>query len=336
MGESEEFAARLRAAVTRRFGPPGDIANLRRLTGGATKATWSFAARVGEKSWPLVLQVASPRSAAPGDPLSELPRVVGQDDAAVMIAAAAAGVPVPPIRAVLDAEDGLGPGCIMDLVSGESIARRILREAEFAPLRTGFAEQCGTILARIHAMHTVSLPFLKRFGAAEQFDLYRRVYLSLDHPQPVIELGLRWADERLPPPRAPAVLHGDFRLGNLICGPARIAAVIDWELACLGDRLQDLGWLCVKTWRFGGKPPVGGMGQREELVEAYERASGHAVDLADLHFWEGFGSIKWAIMCLMKGQEHRRTGRRSVEQLAIGRRMEEPLHDFLQFIAGED
>lgn len=336
MSEPEELAALLRAVVRRRLGPPGDIAELRRLTGGATKASWSFAARVGTKDLPLILQLANPRAAAPGDPLAELPRVVGRDDAALMIAAASAGVPVPPVRVALDAEDGLGPGCIMDFVAGETIARRILREAEFAPLRADFAAQCGTILARLHAMDAASLPFLKSFGAAEQVDLYRRVYASLDHPQPVIELGLRWAADRLPAQRAPAVLHGDFRLGNLICGPDRIAAVIDWELGALGDRLQDLGWLCVKTWRFGGKLPVGGMGAREELVAAYERAGGVAVDVAALRFWEGFGSIKWAIMCLMKGQEHRRTGRRSVEQLAIGRRMEEPLHDFLQLIAGED
>lgn len=336
MSQPEEFAAKLRAVVMCRLGPPGDLAEVKRLTGGATKATWSFSARVGEENVPLILQLANPRAAAPGDPLAELPRVVGEDDAALLIAAAAAGVPVPPVRAVLAAEDRLGPGCIMDFVPGETIARRILREAEFAPLRADFATQCGTILARLHAMDAGPLCFLKRFGAAEQVDLYRRVYASLDHPQPVIELGLRWAEDRLPGLRPPAVVHGDFRLGNLICNAGRIAAVIDWELAVLGDPVQDLGWLCVKTWRFGGRLPVGGMGTREQLVDAYERAGGCGVDAAALHFWEGFGSIKWAIMCLMKGQEHRRTGRRSIEQLAIGRRMEEPLHDFLQLIAGED
>jgi aminoglycoside phosphotransferase (APT) family kinase protein len=240
------------------------------------------------------------------------------------------------VRTVLGVEDRLGAGCIMDFVPGETIARRILREADFAPLRAGFAAQCGTILARLHAMDAAPLGFLQHFGAAKQVALYRRVYESLDHPQPVIELGLRWAEDRLPAARPPVVVHGDFRLGNLICGAERIAAVIDWELGARGNPAQDLGWLCVKTWRFGGKRPVGGMGERAELVDAYRRAGGSAIEAAELRFWEGFGSIKWAVMCLMKGQEHRRTGKRSVEQLAIGRRMEEPLHDFLQLIAGED
>jgi aminoglycoside phosphotransferase (APT) family kinase protein len=337
MSPAADFAATLHAAVARRVGAPGDIAELKRLTGGATKATWSFTARLGAQDLPLILQISNPRGAlAPGDVLAELPRVVGKDDAAMMIAAAAAGVPAPPVRAVLAAEDGLGPGYIMDRVPGETIARRILRDAEFAPLRRSFAEQCGAILARLHELPAAALPFLQPFGPAEQVRLYRRVYQSADHPQPVIELGLRWAEDHLPPAHRLGVVHGDFRLGNLICGHERIAAVIDWEIGALGDPVQDLGWLCVKTWRFGGKPPVGGMGTREALVAAYARAGGVAVDAAHLRFWEGFGSIKWAIMCLMKGQEHHRTGRRSVEQLAIGRRMEEPLHDFLLLLSGED
>jgi aminoglycoside phosphotransferase (APT) family kinase protein len=311
MSASPDFAAALQAAVLRRIGAPGNIAELKRLTGGATKVTWSFRARVAEQDLSLILQLSTPRALAPEGVLAELPRVIGKEDAAMMIAAAASGVPTPPVRAVLADEDGLGPGYIMDRVPGETIARRILRDSEFAPLRQGFAEQCGAILARLHRMPAAALPFLEPFGPAEQVRLYRRVYQSLDHPQPVIELGLRWAEDHLPPAHRHGVVHGDFRLGNLICGHQRIAAVIDWEIGVLGDPVQDLGWLCVKTWRFGGEP-------------------------AHLRFWEGFGSIKWAIMCLIKGQEHLRTGKRTVEQLAIGRRMEEPLHDFLLLLSGED
>ena len=334
---AEAFAAKLTAAVTRHEGEPGTIGDLQRLTGGATKETWLFSAEIAGRSIPLVLQLSTPRAPlAPDDALAALPRVVGQDDAALMIVAAAAGVPAPPIRAVLTPEDGLGAGYIMAFVPGETIARRILREPQFAALRADFAEQCAAILARIHRLDAAALPFLQPCGAAEQIELYRRVYDALGHPQPVIELGLRWAEMHLPRRRRNAVVHGDFRLGNLICAEDRIAAVIDWELAVLGDPVQDLGWLCVKTWRFGGPAPVGGMGRREALLAAYERAGGSAVDAEDLRFWEAFGSIKWAIMCLMKGLEHRRTGRRSLEQLAIGRRMEEPLHDFLQLLHGED
>lgn len=336
MGEHQDIAAKLPAIVAQHIGTPGEIAELKRLTGGATKATWSFTARIGAETRPFILQLSRPRAAAAGDPIAELPRVVGADDAALMRAAAAAGVPTPLVRAVLAPEDGLGPGYIMDFVAGETIGRRILREPAFAPLRQGFAGECGAILGRLHRPEASALPFLKPFGAAAHVDVYRRVYQSLDRPQPAIELGLRWAEDHLPTERRLAVVHGDFRLGNLICGTERIAAVIDWELGALGDPLQDLGWLCVRTWRFGGKAPVGGMGRREDLVAAYERAAGTVVDLAQLRFWEAFGSLKWAIMCMMMGEEHRRGGVRSVERLAIGRRMEEPLFDFLHLLAGED
>src|SRR5215472_4821656 len=156
----DAFAAKLQAAVARHLGEPGTIADLKRLTGGATKETWLFSAHIADQSMPLVLQLSAPRAPfAPDDALAALPRVVGQDDAALMIAAAASGVPAPPVRAVLTPEDGLGAGYIMAFVPGETIARRILREPGFATLRHGFAEACGAILARLHCMDAGALPF---------------------------------------------------------------------------------------------------------------------------------------------------------------------------------
>lgn len=317
--------AKLRAAVARLLGPPGDILELRRLTAGATKATWAFKAQVGDARLPLILQLSNGSSRS-GDEAT-LPLVAGRDDAALMIAAGEAGVPAPPVRAVLTEDCGLGEGYIMDYVSGETIARRILREPHFAPLRENFASQCGEILARIHKMDAVSVPFLTECGAHRQIRLYRSLSDRYNYPIPALEVAFRWAEDHLPPATRATVVHGDFRMGNLICGEERIQAVLDWELACLGDPMQDLGWLCVKTWRFGGRGVVGGIGQRADLFAAYERASGMAVDPAHVRFWEGWGCIKWAIICLMKGQSQR-----SVEAFAIGRRMEEPLYDFLEFV----
>jgi hypothetical protein len=112
--------------------------------------------------------------------------------------------------------------------------------------------------------------------------------------------------------------------------------VLDWELAQLGDPMLDLGWLCVKTWRFGGALPVGGFGHRDELFAAYERAGGGPVDPAHVRFWEAFGCIKWAVMCMQKGLGHPPGARGSVEAVAIGRRIEEPLLDFLDLITGQE
>jgi aminoglycoside phosphotransferase (APT) family kinase protein len=328
--ERDEIAGKIREAVARLVGPPGDIHELRRLTAGATKATWTLRAQVGDTLVPLVLQVSS----TVPDPPNPLPRVAAGHDAALILAARKAGVPAPPVRAVLTPECGLGEGYLMDFVAGETIPRRILREPCFAALRETFAAQCGEILARIHSMEAASLPFLDLFDARRQVQLYRSVYESYDIPIPALELALHWAEKHAPPPTQTTVVHGDFRIGNLICGQDRIQAVIDWELACAGDPMQDLGWICVRTWRFGGPGPVAGIGSREDLFAAYERASNKPVDPARVRFWEGWGSVKWAIMCLVKGQAHRRDpSERTVEAFAIGRRMEEPIHDFLEFIS---
>jgi aminoglycoside phosphotransferase (APT) family kinase protein len=329
-----EVAGKIRNAVARLIGPPGEISELRRLTAGATKATWTFRAQVGDSLIPLVLQVSN--TASHRDATS-LPRVPARNDAALLAAAADAGVPVPPVRAVLTAEFGLGEGSMMDFISGETIPRRILREPNFAALRGTFASQCGQILARVHVMNTVSLPFLEPLDARRQIEIYRAVYESYDIPIPALELALRWAEKHAPAPNRTTVVHGDFRIGNLICGDDRIRAVLDWELACLGDPMQDLGWICVRTWRFGGSGVVGGIGSREDLFAAYERASQAKVDAARVRFWEAWGSVKWAIMCLVKGQAHRQDpAERTVEAFAIGRRMEEPIHDFLEFLSTGD
>lgn len=263
----------------------------------------------------------------------KLPTLGGKEDAAMLLVAGKECVPVPRVRAILTPDCGLGEGCITDFVSGETIARRILREPRFTLLRGNFASQCGEILACIHAMDASNLSFLMALDGPRQIALYRDVYDSFDYLVPTIELGFRWAEDHLPASPRTAVTHGDFRMGNLICGEECIRAVLDWELAHIGDPMQDLGWLCLKTWRFGGSYPVGGIGSRADLFAAYERSAGVSVDPAHVHFWEVWGCIRWAIMCLSKGLAYRRDpAQRTVEAFAIGRRMEEPLFDFLELL----
>ncbi len=99
-------------------------------------------------------------------------------------------------------------------------------------------------------------------GAAAQLDQYRTLLDTFGEPHPAFELGLRWLADRVPDaPPEPELVHGDYRNGNFIVGPEGIRAVLDWELAHLGDCIEDLGWLCVKSWRFGVPDKlVGGFG----------------------------------------------------------------------------
>jgi aminoglycoside phosphotransferase (APT) family kinase protein len=332
---SDDFAARLKAAVARHIGAPGTVHELSRLTGGANKTTWSFDAEVDGTRRAFILQLASTGIAdVPQELLDLTPHLTADEDARFMIAAVNHGVPAPRVRAILDDADGLGPGYVTERVEGETLAPRILREERFARARSTMAAQCGGILAKIHRIPLDEVPFLKHQDAATQVAAQRKVLDYFDFRLPALEMGLKWSAENVPKnPRLTAV-HGDFRHGNFIVGEEGIRLVLDWEIGMSGDPMQDLGWLCVKTWRFGGPRPVGGFGAREDLFEAYEKASGHRVEPAHVRFWEAFGSVKWALGCLRMGL--RGMAETGVERCAIGRRIEEPLWDFLNLIEGRD
>lgn len=148
-------------------------------------------------------------------------------------------------------------------------------------------------------------------------------------PNATFELGLRWLDAHRPPTRPAALVHGDFRLGNLIVGPDGLRAVLDWELVHLGDPLEDLGWLCTRAWRFGEAPAVGGFGSIEQLLAAYRAGGGGDVDPAALHWWQVYGTLRWGVICIGQAAVHLAGLQRSVELAAIGRRVCENEHDLL-------
>jgi len=306
-----DLAEELRAAL----GGDVSIEGLHRLSGGASRVTSSFeaVARDGTRT-PLVVQQvrAGAGGTGPGMPA----------EAAVLRVAAEAGVPVPRVVAV-----GEGASFVVQQhVAGETIARKILRDDEYAAARPVLAGQCGRALAALHAMPVYAVPGL---DVPDQVAQYRAVLDASGQPHPAFELGFRHLEATRPAASATTVVHGDFRLGNLIVGPDGLRAVLDWELVHLGDPLEDLSWLCVKSWRFGAAPRVGGFGEVRDLVSAYEEASGRTVDLDALRWWETFGTLKWGIMCIMQAAAHLTGAARSVELAAIGRRVCEVEHDLL-------
>jgi aminoglycoside phosphotransferase (APT) family kinase protein len=222
----------------------------------------------------------------------------------------------------------------MQRVEGETIARKILRDDEFAPARPILARQIGGVLAGLHGLPQGKLPELRRMTATKEIGEFTRDYRSLNWPKPVFELALRWLRDHDPGPSAEVTLvHGDFRNGNLIIGADGVRAVLDWELAHLGDPMEDLGWVCVNSWRFGEiDKPVGGFGTREELFAGYE-AAGRKVDPARVKFWEVMGTLRWGIMCGGMMQRFREGPDHSMERAMIGRRASETEIDLLRLLA---
>jgi aminoglycoside phosphotransferase (APT) family kinase protein len=311
----DDIADALRAVLDR------DVSDLRRLTGGASRETWSFSSE-GDR---FVLQRERPGAV----------REPGAMDveARLLRAAAASGVPVARVVASGTGDTRLGSGFLVsEFVQGESIARRILRDDEYGTARDRLAAQCGRALAAVHAIPPDAVEGLPR---NDQLRQYRDVLDGFGDPVPAFELAFRWLGEHRPSETGESVVHGDFRLGNLLVDPDGLAAVVDWELAHLGDPMEDLGWLCVRAWRFGGDRPVAGVGSYDELFDAYGDASGTAVDPAVVRWWEVLGTLKWGIMCIVQARAHLDGFSRSVELAAIGRRVCENEHDLLLLLAPE-
>ena len=271
------------------------VAGAAKLSGGASKETWTFDIIHPDGNAGAILRRAPPGYAASPSPS----RGVDLDGEAVLMQLAHdAGLPSPRVMHVLTPEDGLGRGFIMARVEGETIARKILRDDEFAEARPLLARQIGRIAAGIHGLPQARLPELRSKTATAEIADLTREYRNFDWPRPVFELALRWlADHDPGPSREVTLVHGDFRHGNLIIGPDGVRAVLDWELAHFGDPMEDLGWICVNSWRFGEiDKPVGGFGTREDLFAGYEEA-GRKADPDRVMFWEVMGTLRWGIMC---------------------------------------
>jgi len=321
-----KVAAALAAAAERTLGGHVKIENLGPLSGGASADTWAFDADCQGERHELILRLAPPQK--------DHIRLDRTTEAGLLTQAGNAGVPVPKVLFQVEEEDELGSGYAMERIAGETIARKILRDEQYAEARERMARQCGEILYRIHSMDTAKLPPLKEQPAATLIDELYPMYKAFGQELPVFELTFRWLRDHLPEEgRELRFVHGDFRNGNFTVGPEGIRAVLDWELAHLGEPMEDLGWICVNSWRFGNIDlPVGGFGLREDLFAGYEDAGGGAVDPEEVRFWEVFGTLKWGLITILQAYTHLGGAKRSVELAAIGRRTSETEIDLVNLL----
>jgi aminoglycoside phosphotransferase (APT) family kinase protein len=326
---SDDFQSALENALSDAFGSKVAIGGLTRLSGGASQETWAFDATRGGIVEPLILR-RTPGGLPRGSQSANA--VPLETEALVIEAARATGVAAPRVRHVLRPDDGAGIGYVMDRLQGETIARKILRDRAFDLVRPKLAFQCGEILARIHAVDIAPLQkHLVVMDGPAQLQRYRDLYDSYDYPHPMFELAFQWLEPRMKPPVRPTLVHGDFRNGNLLISSARVEAALDWELTHIGDPLEDIGWICTRSWRFGVMDRVvGGFGDLGYLLDGYASAGGNPISAEDVRSWIVFGSLKWGIMCMSMYQGFRID--RSVERAAIGRRSSETEIDLVNLI----
>jgi aminoglycoside phosphotransferase (APT) family kinase protein len=341
----EDHSTRLAALLQRAHDAASvRIEDLRLLTGGASRQTWSFDAVIEHpdgkiETLALVLRL---------DPRKEAGLMSRETEFALLKAAHEESVPVAKVH--LMADDTLGaPGFFMERVEGETIARKLLRDDEYADARKVMTGQLAGILARIHAIpvdkHALGdlpTPLPGKSPAASEVDRFEATYRAITpESHPAFELAFRWLRQSFPegPPAEPTLVHGDYRIGNVIFGPEGVRAILDWELAHLGDPMEDLGWICVRSWRFGNDDkPAGGLGSREELWAAYEAAGGRNVDREAVRWWEVFGNLRWGIICIGQARRAMETGPKEgragshLELLTIGRRTAETEWELLELM----
>jgi len=338
----DELRERLERFIEGAAGVAGvRVEGLRKLPGGASRQTWSLDAVYlhdgAEVRLPLVLR---------RDPGSTTLNTQRREEFLVQQAAFDERVPVPrPYWLAPDAEVLGAPSYLMQRVEGETLARRLLRDDAYAQARGVMTAQLGEILAGIHRVDVArhGLEFLPtpppgESPALAELDRYEQLFRGIaPEPHPAFELALRWLRAHLPVGDRQTLVHGDYRIGNVIFGPEGVRTILDWELSHIGDPAEDLGWFCVRAWRFGSDDkPAGGLGTREDLVAAYERAGGGAVDPQRVRFWEVFGNLKWATICIAQARTHLDGLVRSVELASLGRRTVETEIELLNLIDQPD
>jgi len=333
LDDPEDLVVRLTAFIAQQSGAPEGsvrVTGLARLAGGASRelwrldAEWDESAPDGPRRLELVLRRDPPGRS--GD-FSER-----RLEFELLRRARASGVPVPRVHwacsdpAVLDT-----PFFLMERLDGETIPRRLLRDEAYASAREGMIDALGGILARIHAVDFdrrrlagLERPKPGRSPAEDQLAVSLAAVRTLaPEPHPVLELAARWLERRLPRNDRQTLVHGDYRVGNVMFDASGVVAILDWELAHVGDPVEDLGWLCTQAWRFGSELPAGGLGTREALLEAYEKGGGRPVSLEHLCFWEALGSFKVALVFIRQAHVHLSGALPSLELASLGRRTAE-------------
>ncbi len=248
------------------------------------------------------------------------------DEAALVGAMHAAGVAAPHPLYVLRPDDALGEGYIMAHVGGSADPAQILA-APHGELLGDIARE----LAAIHAVPTGQLPAnLPVMDAASGIAQLRASFDNFGADRPVIALALKWCADNQPPPVPPTLVHGDYRLGNIMVDGGRLSAVLDWELAHLGDYHEDLAYGCMTVWRFSAiDQPAFGLGTIDDLVAQYRAAGERDVDPVRLRFWLIYRTLWWAIGCLQMGAYWRSGADDSIERAVISRRTAEQELDLL-------
>jgi aminoglycoside phosphotransferase (APT) family kinase protein len=329
MIKAHELEAALLDALTGLTASPVKISQLHILAGGSSQETWRFKLEVEQGRWQGQHGMILRR------PLGGQIFTLANDlhrEYQVLTAAVASSVPSPRPYWLLDNLAG-SPATLVELLKGESIGRKVVRDPKLAYAREQLPAQMGIALAAIHEVDYQAFGLDKLLcgpeaGLTPAQSQIRQIEAELDQigePHPVLELALRWLRRNEPsPPEKLALIHGDFRVGNLLVNEQGLVAVIDWEFAHIGDYAEDLAYPLVREWRFGVEHlRLGGIGQPGAYLAAYNAARAMTVDPARVFYWEIMGNVWWALGLLNQTRRHLSGEQPNLEFACLGRRCSE-------------
>ncbi|MEN9683257.1 MAG: hypothetical protein RLZZ427_1008 [Pseudomonadota bacterium] len=304
-----------------RIGLPAPT-GLERLSGGANMESWRFSAGHAV----CILR----RSPAGGQMIGGR-SITYHTEAELIRAACAAGVMAPEVLVELEEADGIGAGFIMTAIPGTPDPAVILGFDNPADL----IADIGREMAATHRADVAGLAELPVMETREALRQMRERYVSYGGDRPILSLALRWLEANVPPAVPPRLVHGDFRMGNLLVGTegaakGRLTGVLDWELAHLGDPHEDLAYGCMTVWAFSRPDrPAFGLSSVEALATAYTAAGGEAFDPVRFRFWLVYRTFWWALGCLQMGNTWRSGLDRSLERVVVAHRTAEQELDLL-------
>lgn len=325
----DTIVTNLGAALRRRYGEQVSVGNVEVATFGASNRTVLFDLVEGAGRQRLVLRQETLKSEVS-------PFISTHDQYRILEVVHRHGLPVPAPVFELTPDDALDNGFIVTCVDGETLPKKLLGDPLFADAGKKFAGQCGEILARLHAIDPAEVGFLEStVDSVDPLAAQVMRYEAYNECHPGLDVGIRWLENHRPAATTRKFIHGEFRNGNLLLGSDGIRAVLDWECAHIGAAMEEFGWLCMRSWRYGNiDKPVGGFGQRAELYAAYQANGGEPVDEDAVRWWEIFAALRWAVINMMQVDGHISGGRRSLPFACCGRNTSMIEYDMLMMING--
>lgn len=291
--EADRIAGLLRSFLAGQPDAPGQVADVRRAGSGRSRDHWLFDLVDGRNRERLILRT---------DPAGGLIDTDRGTEFAVLRALEPSGLPTPAAR-WLDADGhAFGrPSLIMRRLPG-TCDYRVLRDSS-RPVRERreLARTFCELLAAVHAVNWRALrldavltdpgPDAARAALGHWTAVLRADQVE---PWPELEYAIAVLGECTPSSTGTVLVHADFKPGNMLLDGDRVTALLDWELAHLGDPLEDLGWVTQPL--RAGEHSIEGSWEAADLVACYERTTGRLVDRRALAWWVAFSTFKTAVM----------------------------------------